>query len=143
MSSTDREIWSQMRAALWPAETVQEHADMIDALLVDTSAWAFMAEAEDGVAAGFAEVTVRKFANGCETWPVPFLEGIWVHERFRRQKIGAQLIEHIDAFFAARGFREIGSDALVDNLGSQAAHAAWGFEEMERVVCFRKRIHNR
>jgi aminoglycoside 6'-N-acetyltransferase I len=39
---------------------------------------------------------------------------------------------------AARGFSEIGSDALVENNLSHAAHRSWGFSETERVVHFRK-----
>jgi hypothetical protein len=37
-------------------------------------------------------------------------------------------------------FTELGSDALLDNTLGQQAHRACGFEERERVVCFRKRI---
>ena len=40
----------------------------------------------------------------------------------------------------ARGFREIGSDALLDNEASHAAHRDWGFSETERVVYFRKAL---
>jgi aminoglycoside 6'-N-acetyltransferase I len=71
---------------------------------------------------------------------VPFLEGIWVEPRFTRQGLGAQLMAHIEAFLAARGFREIGSDALIDNRVSHAAHLEWGFAETERVVYFRKAL---
>jgi aminoglycoside 6'-N-acetyltransferase I len=88
--------------------------------------------------AGFAELAIRKYANGCETRPVPFVEGIWVKPQFRRQGVGARLIGHVEAFVMARGFREIGSDTLIDNRTSQAAHLAWGFFETERVVYFRK-----
>ena len=48
------------------------------------------------------------------------------------------MIQHIEAFFVALGYREIGSDVLTDNLGSQAAHVAWAFTETERVVYYRK-----
>ena len=89
---------------------------------------------------GFAEVSIRKFANGCETQPVAFLEGIWVEPPLRRQGIGRLLVEHIEAFAVARGFREIGSDALLDNEASHAAHRDWGFSETERVVYFRKAL---
>ena len=37
------------------------------------------------------------------------------------------MIRHIETFFVGRGYREIGSDALLDNLEFQAAHVAWGF----------------
>jgi aminoglycoside 6'-N-acetyltransferase I len=90
------------------------------------------------MAAGFAEVAVRSYANGCETHPVPFLEGIWVDPQFRRQGIGRQLLAHAQAFLVVRGFRELGSDSEIDNHASHAAHRSWGFSETERVVYFRK-----
>jgi len=69
---------------------------------------------------------------------VPFLEGIWVEPELRRRGVGRALVDHVEAFVRARGFREIGSDALLGNRASHAAHAAWGFSETERVVYFRK-----
>lgn len=138
MGVVDRAAWSEVRAALWPEQTSQAHADAIDRLLADGETWGFVAQAPDGTVMGFAEIAIRKYANGCESAPVPFLEGIWVKAQFRRRGIGARLIEHAESFVKARGFREIGSDTDIANLISQAAHVAWGFSETERVVYFRK-----
>lgn len=138
---TDRAAWAEMRGALWPDETPQAHAKAIDELLGNGKAWGFVAETPEGKAAGFAEIVVRKYANGCETQPVPFLEGIWVKAPFRRRGIGARLIEHAEAFLGTLGFRELGSDTQIDNRASQAAHLAWGFSETERVVYFRKTLN--
>jgi aminoglycoside 6'-N-acetyltransferase I len=69
---------------------------------------------------------------------VPFLEGIFVREEFRRRAIGARLVAYAEQFTVARGFTEIGSDAEIANLASHAAHRSWGFGETERVVYFRK-----
>ena len=138
MRPADRATWSNMRAALWPDGTGDEHAKDIDAMLAAATGWGFMAQTHDAAAVGFAEITIRPFANGCDSRPVPFLEGIWVEPRFRRQGVGALLIEHVEAFVAARGFREIGSDALIENHASHAAHRGWGFCERERVIHYRK-----
>jgi aminoglycoside 6'-N-acetyltransferase I len=131
-----------MRAALWPGEAGEAHLEDIENVLGSTSSWGFIVESEDG-AAGFAEVSIRPFANGCDSRPVPFLEGIWVEPPFRRRSVGALLVKHIEAFVAARGFCEIGSDALTENLVSHAAHRSWGFAETERVVHFRKLLNAR
>ena len=143
MGAADRAAWADMRDALWPGGSPEAHAREIDEMLSGGDYWGFVAETGDGVAAGFAELAIRKYANGCTTRPVPFLEGIWVKAEFRRQGVGARLVEHIEAFAAARGFREIGSDADIDNRVSHAAHAAWGFSETERVVYFRKPLGDR
>lgn len=138
MSALDRAEWLKMRKALWPDESPSLHATEIDRLLQADDAWGFIAESREGAAAGFAEIALRKYANGCDSQPVPFLEGIWVDLRFRRQGAGGKLIRHIETFLAARGFCEIGSDTQIDNGISQAAHIGWGFSETERVVYFRK-----
>jgi aminoglycoside 6'-N-acetyltransferase I len=138
MGPADRQTWARMRAALWPDAPGDEHAKDIDAMLAGTTGWGFVAESDDGAAVGFAEITIRPFANGCDSRPVPFLEGIWVEPPFRRQGVGALIVNQVEAFVAARGFCEIGSDALTEDHVSHAAHRSWGFSETERVVHFRK-----
>jgi aminoglycoside 6'-N-acetyltransferase I len=138
IDAEDRAAWAAMRAALWPEDSLAMHAGAADALLGDDAFFALIAETADGTAVGFAEVAVRNYANGCESQPVPFLEGVWVAPQVRRRGVGAQLIARAEALLAARGFRELGSDTPIDNRGSQAAHRAWGFFETERVVYFRK-----
>jgi aminoglycoside 6'-N-acetyltransferase I len=138
MGAADRTVWASMRASLWPEETPQQHFEGIDQLLADGEAWGFIAETSDGTAVGFAEIAIRAYANGCDSRPVGFLEGIWVSEQFRRRGIGAQLVRHIESFLASRGFHELGSDTPLDNGVSQSAHLGWGFSETERVVYFRK-----
>ncbi len=144
MDSGDRAVWAAMRAMLWPDETPEAHAIGIERTLQSAGAWAFIAETPSGAPVGFAELAIRKYANGCESQPVPFLEGICVSPSFRRQgRQGAAggMIAHIEAFVTVRGFHEIGSDAPIDNSLSHAAHARWGFSETERVVYFRKDLN--
>ena len=138
MGTSDRAVWAEMRTALWPDETPLAHDKTVDELLGDRDFLGLIAEATDDTAVGFADIAVRKYANGCDTRPVAFLEGVWVKPQFRRQGIGARLIAHAETLLAARGFRELGSDTWIDDCMSQAAHLAWGFSETERVVYFRK-----
>jgi aminoglycoside 6'-N-acetyltransferase I len=60
-------------AALWPDASAEEHAKDIDAMLADATAWGFVAQTDDGTPVGFVEITIRPFANGCDSRPVPFL----------------------------------------------------------------------
>ena len=141
MSAADQAVWAEMRAALWPDESFELHAAEVEEILGSGDAWGFIAETADGVPVGFAELAIRKYANGCTTAPVPFLEGIWVKAGFRHQGIGARLVDHVGAFAAAHGFREIGSDVEIANRISRRAHLGWGFAETERVVYFRKTLN--
>jgi aminoglycoside 6'-N-acetyltransferase I len=138
MGRGDRETWIRLRAALWPDEAGEVHGKDVDAFLGDETGFGFVAETEDGTAVGFAEITIRPFANGCDSRPVPFLEGIWVEPSFRRRGIGTRLLARIETFVMARGFYEMGSDALLENIDSHAAHRGWGFAETERMIYFRK-----
>jgi aminoglycoside 6'-N-acetyltransferase I len=140
MCAADRATWSRMRCALWPDDSPQAHGAWIDEILQGDEAWGFIAQTRDGRPAGFAEVAVRKYANGCDSRPVPFLEGIWVEAELRRQGVGKALIRHVATFLAARGFSELGSDAEIDNRVSHASHRGWGFAETERVVYFRRAL---
>jgi aminoglycoside 6'-N-acetyltransferase I len=135
LEASDGPAWAEMRAALWPEASGEEHARDIDDVLRSDRAWAFIAEVH-GMPAGFAELAIRDYANGCASRPVPFLEGIFVREEFRRHGIGARLMAHVEEFVAARGFAEIGSDTDIANRASHAAHRGWGFVETERVVAF-------
>jgi aminoglycoside 6'-N-acetyltransferase I len=137
LEASDGPAWAEMRAALWPEASAEEHARDIDDVLRSDRVWGFIAEVH-GMPAGFAELAIRDYANGCASRPVPFLEGIFVREEFRRRGIGARLMAYAEEFVAARGFTEIGSDTDIANRASHAAHRSWGFVETERVVYFRK-----
>jgi aminoglycoside 6'-N-acetyltransferase I len=145
MTASDSAAWIDMRAGLWPNDPPSAHPSAIAAILAGSGAaccqtWGFIAETADGAPAAFAELSIRKYANGCESEPVPFLEAVFVRPQFRRLGIGVRLIAHMETFLTARGFSELGSDALIGNHASHAAHRGWGFAEMERVVYFRKAL---
>jgi len=134
--AADLALWARGAAALWSDATAADHAAEI-AATAGPERRAFAAEDPQGLA-GFAEIGLRTHANGCESRPVPFLEGVWVAPRARRHGVGAALMAHVEQLLRAAGHREIGSDVVIGNDGSLAAHAAWGFVEVERVVCLRK-----
>ena len=98
----------------------------------------FVAEA-DGQVIGFAEVSLRSdYVSGCETSPVAFLEGIFVHPDWRRAGVGRALVTVCEQWGLSQGCRELGSDARLDNAASHRFHGHTGFEETGRVVYFRK-----
>ena len=140
MQPNDRAAWVEMRSLLWGGATEEAHFAEMDALMQDDRQSAYMAITPDGQPLGFAEVSLRDFANGAQGRPVPFLEGIWVSPDHRRQGVGRQLLDRITADIRSQGYREICSDADIDNLGSLRAHAGWGFQETERVVYFRREL---
>ena len=136
--ATDREDWARMRHRLWDDWTVERHLTDIDNMLKDDKFTGYLAIDNAGQAVGFAEICIRDYANGCTQQPVPFLEGIWIDEHYRRSGVGSLLIKTITSELKAQGFIELCSDILENNLQSHRAHENWGFHEMERVIYFRK-----
>ena len=145
--SGDRPAWLALRHQLWPDGTEQQHAADISRFFNTPGRGpgtmpeqVFIAASTGKVpeAVGFAEVSRRAYAEGCETSPVGFLEGWYVIAARRRQGIGRALVDASEAWARANGCREFASDAVADNTLSATAHRALGFEEVEVIRCFRK-----
>ena len=137
----DVESWAQLRVALWPHHSLEDHrAELSQAFLSENEeAIAFIARNAANEAVGFAEATLRHdYVNGCSSSPVLFLEGIYVRPIDRRKGIARLLCNAVADWGTSRGCVEFGSDALLENSASHAMHAALGFEETQRVVFFRK-----
>ena len=135
-------VWQAMRRALWPEVTEEENPRETEAMMADPRRFfvriALTAEERP---AGFAEASLRRdYVNGCVTSPVVFLEGIYVEPWARRQGAACALVDAAEKWGRQMGCREMASDALLGNSESHAMHRRLGFEEMERVVCFRKGI---
>ncbi|PDT13085.1 N-acetyltransferase [Rhizobium sp. J15] len=139
----DVEPWAQLRVALWPHHSLEDHrAELSQAFLSENEeAIAFIARNAANEAVGFAEATLRHdYVNGCSSSPVLFLEGIYVRPIDRRKGIARLLCNAVADWGKSLGCVEFGSDALLENSASRAMHAALGFEETQRVVFFRKRL---
>jgi aminoglycoside 6'-N-acetyltransferase I len=102
---------------------------------------AYSARETNSGAIAFAEASLRHdYVNGCDTSPVGFLEGIYVVPLFRRRGVVASLVRAVEQWTLAQGASELASDALINNVDGHRMHAALGFQETERVVCFRKHL---
>lgn len=134
--------WLPLRSAFWDGESEEEHyASLKKFTTTHAPYFAFIANDQDGRAVGFAEISVRRdYVNGTQTSPVLYLEGIFVLPEYRGQGISGALGRAAEAWGARHGFREFASDSDIDNEVSIRAHLALGFEETDRVVCFRKVI---
>jgi aminoglycoside 6'-N-acetyltransferase I len=87
---------------------------------------------------GFAELSIRAYAEGCRTDRVTYLEGWYVAPDVRNRGVGGALIAAAEAWARSQGCVELASDVELTNEASAAAHRALGFVEVGRVRCFRK-----
>jgi aminoglycoside 6'-N-acetyltransferase I len=103
-----------------------------------------VAERDNGGLCGFAEVSVRsEHVDGTSSVPVAYLEAWYVEPEFRGRGIGPQLLEAVETWASGRGFKELASDAELQNKQSIAAHVSCGFTETCRAVHFVKPIIRR
>ena len=141
-TSADDAAWRALRCRMYPHHDVAELVDEMAAMCTEPARYGqFVAIDGDGDALGFVEVSVRSdYVVGTSTSPVAFLETIFVVPEARRQGIARALVAQARAWGRARGCTEFASDALLDNVASHAMHRALGFEETERIVCFRQSL---
>jgi aminoglycoside 6'-N-acetyltransferase I len=136
----DLTAWQRFRVALWPALTAGENETESAAILADTAGWSVFVSEVDGRLSGFVEVSLRRYADGCASSPVGYVEGWYVDGPFRRSGVGRQLLAAAEDWARAQGCTEMASDALLDNVDSYRAHCRLGYAEVERQVIFRKSL---
>lgn len=141
VNAGDALAWLRLREALWPEHAPGEHAREIAEYFagrLHMPLEVLVAEQQAGVPVGFAELSIRPYAEGCVSDRVAYLEGWYVAPQARRQGVGRALLVAAERWAATQGCTEFASDALIDNDVSATAHRALGFVEVERIRCFRK-----
>jgi aminoglycoside 6'-N-acetyltransferase I len=122
------QVFAMMRE-LWPDFDDDLHGEQV-------MVW----EQPGGGLGGWVSFSIRPWGNGTESRPVPYVEGWWVAPALRKAGVGRALIAAVEAWAKMCGFRELGSDANLDNAIGRAAHEAVGFAETARMVFFRKKL---
>lgn len=128
----------RMSCALFPGLTLEDDEAEMRQTLRREDAAVFVLEREDGSLAGYVETGERSIVDGCSSSPVGYVEAWYVDPDVRRGGNGAALIRAAEDWARARGRTEMGSDALLDNEVSHQAHRHIGYEEVDRVVNYRK-----
>jgi aminoglycoside 6'-N-acetyltransferase I len=143
--SSDARAWLRMRCALWPEGSEAEHRTEIEQFFAGKLRQplaTLLAVNHAGDAVGFAELSIRSYAEDCVTDHVAYLEGWYVEPEARRQGVGRALVRAAEAWARSQGCTEFASDALIDNDVSAAAHRALGFQETVQIRCFRKLLND-
>jgi len=136
----DRADWVRLRDGLWPGSLSDHDVETRDYFASLPEVPVILVAEAEGRLVGFLELDYRKYAPGCRSSPVPFIEGWYVEPAWQGQGIGRALVDAAEARARAAGHDEIASDAEAINAAGIAAHVALGYEEVERVVCFRRSL---
>lgn len=143
----DAADWLRMRCLLWPDGSTREHRDEIATFFAGTfprGPWSVLlaerANNGESDAVGFAEVSIRTYAEGCTSHRIGYLEGWFVDDAHRARGVGRALVAAAEQWARDRDCVEFASDTEPDNEASCAAHRALGFTDAGLVRCFHKKL---
>ncbi len=136
----DKPDWLRMRLLLWIYSPAPELEHDLDTILADPGQVVFIASTVEGRRVGFVEAGTRTYGEGCTTTPVGYVEGWYVDEDMRGLGIGSRLVEAAEEWARQKGYREMASDTWLDNEAGIYTHLKLGYQEVERLVHFMKRL---
>ena len=137
---SDAEALAELLQRLWGEHSPEELADTVKSYTVSEDSAAFAMQTSSGFAGAALCSLRRDYVEGCGPGPVGYLEGIFVREDRRRQGLGRRLTEECENWAREKGCAEFASDCELDNADSLAFHLHIGFQEANRIICFRKAL---
>lgn len=134
----DAGILADLAIQMWTDHDPEDMAKEFRELVKNEEAACFI-KYMDNKPVAFAQCQLRHdYVEGTESSPVGYLEGIFVSEGYRKKGYAAQLLAACEKWAKEKGCREFASDCELDNADSLGFHMALGFEEANRIICFRK-----
>ncbi len=125
---------------IWPEHSLEELTGIIINYIKSENSAVF-AEVINGEYAGVALCCLRNdYVEGCETSPVGYLEGVSIHEEYRHQGIARKLVSECEQWAREKGCSEFASDCELTNTASLTFHLSIGFQEENRIICFKKML---
>ena len=136
----DSRVLAEMAVQMWSSHTVDElEAEFLEGLKNNKSV--FFIKYRDNLPVGFAHCGLRTdYVEGTDTSPVGYLEGIFVKADYRNRGYAKELLSACEKWAKDMGCSEFASDCELDNIGSLKFHLAMGFDEANRIICFKKSI---
>ncbi len=137
--SDETKIAAKLAIQMWKSPTLDELKKDFDEYI--KSGGALFLAWHDNEAAGFAQCGLRHdYVEGTDSSPVGYLEGIFVKEEYRRQGIAKKLLAVCQDWAKEQGCTEFASDCELVNEDSLKFHMKLGFEEVNRIICFTKKL---
>jgi aminoglycoside 6'-N-acetyltransferase I len=137
---TDANVITTLALLLWPDH---EFADLEQEFIeqISSKTNVVFLYIQDLLPVGFAHCSLRfDYVEGTESSPVGFLEGIFVLEEYRHSGFGRALLIACENWTKEQGCTEFASDCELSNQDSLQFHLQVGFKEVNRIICFTKRL---
>ncbi|MEE1248269.1 MAG: aminoglycoside 6'-N-acetyltransferase [Lachnospiraceae bacterium] len=139
-TNNDSHILAEMAIKMWDNHTVDELETEFMKTLNDKHS-AFFIKYINNIPVGFSKCGLRTdYVEGTKSSPVGYLEGIFVKEKYRKKGYAKELLCACEMWAKEIGCIEFASDCELDNIGSFKFHMAMGFDEANRIICFKKNL---
>lgn len=131
---------TELAIKMWSNNTISElQSEFLD-LICSDNAICFI-KYVGNKAVGFAQCQLRNdYVEGTNTSPVGYLEGIFIEKEYRHCGYAKELLSKCEKWAKEKHCIEFASDCEIDNNISLEFHLSMGFEEANRIICFRKDI---
>ncbi len=134
----DAEALAGLAIQMWTGHDLEDLAEEFRQLAMNDDAACFIKYVGDKPIA-FAQCQLRHdYVEGTGSSPVGYLEGIFVSEGYRKKGYAAELLSECEKWAREKGCTEFASDCELGNADSVRFHLSLGFEEVNRIICFRK-----
>lgn len=131
---------AELAYKLWPDSSLNDEKSFFKNCIGSKTKTAFLLKF-NSVDAGFVFVSIRTdYVEGTRGSKVCYVEGIYIEPSFRRRKYGELLIKKAEEWGKQMSCTEIASDTEIENEISIGFHKSAGFKEVNRIVCFAKKI---
>ena len=131
---------AEMAIKMWSDSPISELSEGFEELISSDKARCFI-KYVDEKAVGFAQCQLRTdYVEGTDSSPVGYLEGIFVEKGYRKLGYAKELLKECENWAREKRCTEFASDCELMNEESFHFHIAMGFEEANRIICFKKDI---
>lgn len=139
-SSDNIQQLTELALALWADSDFDEELAYYKSLLDSVDDMCYLAKAQEGYI-GFIHVAIRNdYVEGATDYPIAYVEGLYVKPNYQKLGIGRKLTQMGEDWGRQKGCKQVASDAELDNTESIDFHKKIGFKEVNRVVCFVKKL---
>ena len=134
----DTEVLADLAIQMWTDHDLEDLTEEFRQLVMNDDAVCLIRYVDEKPIA-FAQCQLRHdYVEGTESSPVGYLECIYVSEGYRKKGFAAELLSECEKWAKEKGCTEFASDCELGNADNARFHMSLGFEEANRIICFRK-----
>lgn len=138
----DKKTVAELALLLWPHHNLNELELEMNEFICCENATIFLAF-DNHIPIGFVQCQLRTdYVEGTDSSPVGYLEGIFVKEDYRYKGTARKLVEQCEIWAKEKGCLEFASDCEIMNIDSLQFHLHLKFIEVNRIICFTKKLDN-